>query len=136
MRHSAQSYYNLLVVSALDGTFPGYDSKNDRCMYRVIEDGRCTHRCAVGVIIPDDRYKADLESKGVGSLPYALLEDITPVGLCLADLSAIQKRHDSNSGPDGYFEARTFIGAINLLPCFANVLRCKGPEDGTKKCPF
>lgn len=126
MALTKQEYYDLLVRSASDGTFPSLDGDGS-CLYRGPEGARC----AVGLLIPDDRYTEELEGKVPGhNAVYQALEGSVPAGLTERDLTAVQLCHDDVAA--GSFDANdrrlpwsadAFVASINALPCFADVAR-------------
>jgi hypothetical protein len=120
-------YYNLLVQTSAEGRFPSIkiDGLNSSCMYRSPEG----LRCAVGLIIPDEKYKKEYEQTNVLSLVdrFGLMLDL-PEGLTLTDLSAIQKTHDSmalqwDEKSDSYsakpWDHAHFVRQLNELQCFS-----------------
>ena len=126
-------YYDLLVKTSAEGGFPSHDLAN--CRYRDL-NGR---RCAIGLLIPDDRYQSTIEGCSVyllGIHHTNLLQDITPEGVFREDLEAIQKIHDFRVGEwvvDGDDESEwvdkpwdhtAFVAGLDALPCFS---RCARP---------
>lgn len=120
-----QEYYDLLVKSAQDGTFPSYE--DSECRYRADRTALCKRRCAVGVIIPDESYSTDMEGCGVSS---ALIDPWIPDGMTLRDMGFVQDAHDTLA--DCHIEtwkASKFVMKLNLLNCFADVTKITLPED-------
>jgi hypothetical protein len=113
----AQEYYDQLVRAALDGTFPGYDHDDGRCVYRT-EDGK--HRCAVGIRVPDHFFtEFDTTCWGLfDELPGEVQAAVTPRGFNGEDMLAVQRVHDKTVyGCE--WDAVTFLEALNQLRCFA-----------------
>lgn len=112
-----QEYYDLLVKSASDGTFPSYSSEERKCMYRKDGTANCKARCAVGLLIPDCRYKVRHEWTAIEDLKdvIELPEDMT-----IADLYAVQNAHDRVSTATHVF-AFCFVLRLNELDCFKQV---------------
>ena len=82
-----QEYYDELVCSALDGTFPSV--MPDGCMYR----GFGGTKCAAGILIPDDQYYETMEGCPFDEI-YEDLGDIIPKGMTINDVCSIQTWHD------------------------------------------
>lgn len=117
-----QEYYDLLAVSILNGTFPSVS--DGRCRYYG-PDGR---HCAVGLLIPPERYSPRME----GMTP---LEDMPdggaicdaidlPMGVSYMQLREIQIAHDNyamkTTSEEGFFTA------INNMPVFADCRHVEG----------
>lgn len=114
---TTQEYYDLLVQCATDGTFPSVTQARVTCRYRTL-DGK--HRCAVGVLIPDEDYYGSFEGATVYSLPDELVDRIMPVGMTRFDLVTVQSLHDGMSYNKPWLPA-VFVGRLNDLLCFARV---------------
>lgn len=108
-----QEYYDLLVKSAQDGTFPSV--KEGKCYYRLGD-----RKCAVGLLIPDHQYHEGLEFRSAKQLPLDSLQ--IPEGMSLVDLSEIQYIHDKISYYL-YWDYQTFITELNNLPVFDDVVK-------------
>jgi hypothetical protein len=116
-----QEYYDLLVRSAYDGTFPSIG--DDRtCRYREDYSPDCKKRCAVGLLILDEDYSKITES-AIGSWPWERLKIIhIPNGMTIAELSEVQKCHDyTRPYRDGF--APDFVEKLNKLECFEDVIK-------------
>jgi len=111
---NAAQYYTMLVRAARDGTFPSIDrNDNDKCLYR----GPNNTRCAIGLLIPDEKYRPSIE--GESCYDDKVLECFTiPVGLTKGDLSEIQYSHDTASNQEDGWDPDLFIARINKLKCF------------------
>lgn len=124
---NAQQYYDLLCVSAFDGTFPGValDHCGDTiCRYR----GDNGAKCAVGILIPDERYDPRFEGGTVAA--GDVFAAVDPVdGFGVREFAAVQGSHDSTA-PMGAgrpaWNPGVFIDGINHLPCFAHVQKLAG----------
>lgn len=124
---TAQQYYDLLCVSAFDGTFPcvGWSDGGDMiCRYR----GDNGAKCAVGVLIPDERYEPRFEGNTVST--GGVLAAVDPVdGFGVREFAQVQTVHD-NTSPIGVgrraWNPGVFIDEINRLPCFARVQKLAG----------
>ncbi len=107
-----KEYYDLLVKSATDGTFPSV--KGNVCQYR-----KGSHKCAVGLLIPKDKYHKGLEGVDVfHDLVKAVVE--VPEDLNINDLTRIQECHDSLAFYPNW-NANEFIILLNKLPCFQDI---------------
>lgn len=112
MAITARDYYRLLVTAARDGTFPSF--KDGKCLYR----GPGNKRCAIGLLIPDDRYDPEDENISVKGLEYSLVDHILPQGMIKDDLVCIQKLHDAYAS---HWDEEKFIQKISELPCFIHL---------------
>ena len=119
---TAQEYYDRLYTAAHDGTFPSYRRENNHsgllCLYR----GPDNTRCAVGILIPDDKYQPEFDSKNLtcDQLPGDACEHVEGV----ASLWPVQSIHDDEAEKhlhSGQWDARSFIKRINTLSMFASV---------------
>lgn len=106
-----QEYYDLLVQCCDDGTFPSSNENRD-CLYR----GPGNKRCAIGLLIPDDKYNSSMEGVSITSKIYDVCE--VPEGLTFDDLAEIQNCHDSSGHI--YFKD-SFLRKLNKLKCFEEV---------------
>lgn len=126
-----QEYYDLLVRSAVDGTFPSHDGAV--CVYRGDRTGGCPRRCAVGVLIPDARYTDIVEDSSCDEEWWEKFHDCVslPAGLEREDLEKAQYAHDSSRSTDGW-NKESFLQKINALDCFARVKQVERwpDEDG------
>lgn len=119
-----QEYYDLLVKSAFDGTFPGYDYESDTCLYRT-PDGK--HKCAVGVLIPDEKYSQNMDD----GLPLRQIMDILgseilPQGITASQLADIRRRHDDMVRKG--WDAKAFIRLIDEYYYFRDITKVT-PEE-------
>lgn len=117
-----QEYYELLVNSALNDTFPciayvhGEWGFKTRFAFRSVT-GNKVHKCPIGLLIPDEEYVPDLENRRVFQLPPYLRVKIAPEGMTLEDLDVIQQIHDE-VGKWSRWQPDRFISQINHLHCF------------------
>ncbi len=123
---NAQEYYDLLYASAYDGTFPSaaFRAGQLRCRYRLDSTANCKHRCAIGLLIPDEKYLSCLE--GLTAWDNLLRPCLAlPVGINEYDLENIQLAHDNNCRYHPGWDAGKFVHHINKLECFtfANVTK-------------
>lgn len=109
-----QEYYDLLVKSATDGTFPSYDPAEERCFYR----GPNGSKCAVGLLIPDSDYDRGFEGLSVWSLRESFKREWLPQDMDLGDLQDVQDCHDRNARRRPW-NAAQFVKDINATLCFA-----------------
>jgi len=125
-----QEYYDLLVKSAQDGTFPSaviHDNMAMQCLYRADQTPHSLKRCAGGLLIDDEKYSPDLETVRVTMLALSHPGIFNlPEGLSVSDINAIQREHDEacdwkNKSIVWYKEQ--FIDCINALSCFADVVK-------------
>jgi hypothetical protein len=129
-----QEYYDLLVKTSLEGGFPARESWHTGCKYRTT-DGK---KCAVGLLIPDEKYSYDVERQGtvigLSAVYPDLVNSILPENMIWEHLREIQKVHDyhidkcskdQNDVPYTYWEHDTFVKNLNELECFSNVQQVK-----------
>lgn len=117
-----QEYFDLLVQSASDGTFPSITIKGDvrdNCRYRADGTANCKQRCAVGLLIPDEMYDPTLEGMSAYKLYHHLESLPIPDGLKLRDLFRIQQAHDSMALVG--WDEEEFLEVISDLDCFLGV---------------
>lgn len=120
-----QEYYDLLVKSASDGTFPSYVGGDDGCLYRKDQTPACKCRCAAGLLIPDEQYDPAMEGRFVSFKAVRSAISI-PDGMTFEDLCVVQRTHDRIAcGWDG----TEFVETLDLIPCFADVTRAKPTSD-------
>ncbi len=109
-----QEYYDLLVKSATDGTFPSIN-QNGCCVYRL-----GNKKCAVGLLISDDKYNEVLmEGKDITHQEVQEVVDL-PEGLSFLDLKQIQDCHDDQAF-NPKWNSGSFIIFLNKLDCFQDV---------------
>lgn len=118
-----QEYFGLLVETSRAGGFPSAvpDDESEGgafCLYRG-PDGR---RCAVGLLIPDDRYTPRMEDLGAGQLlqEFPALGAAVPAGLTGPDLEAVQAVHDAFARDGGPWPHDRFVARLRLLSFFAD----------------
>lgn len=121
-----QEYYNLLVKSAYDGTFPSMDG--EQCAYRLDHTDHCPQRCAVGLLIPDEWYDDLMEGNSVPDLDSDHFDLIrVPEGLDKEDLWQIQRCHDDYAfavyTQSQVWNGNAFVEKLNNLHCFSNVVK-------------
>lgn len=116
-------YLGLLLKSAEDGTFPS--AEGWRCRYRADSTAACEQRCAVGLLIPDEKYTPAMERRGVREVlrefPGAV--DI-PDGMDYWDMANVQAAHDdwvSLWRDDPARGREGFLGQVRKLSCFEGV---------------
>lgn len=132
-RFTLQEYYDAMVVRALDGGFPSYSASSYMCVYRFGDKA-----CAVGILIPDEKYSKELEGKSIkifmweradqGVFVWNACKDTTPTELTREDLMDIQECHDKYTD-DEVWESETveyFIDNLNNFKCFDNIIKIKG----------
>lgn len=119
-----QDYYDLLVVSAFDGTFPSID-ENGLCLYR----GPNGTKCGVGILIPDDIYLPNIEGEGVRFICEKY--DIIPKNMTPMDIIIVQGYHDRTAKYAEFDFIQKFLSLINNdLRIFDDVIKIKGcPEE-------
>jgi len=129
-----QEYYDLLVKTSLDGGFPAKDYWSDGCKY-LAKDGK---KCAVGLLIPEDKYDKDLDWLGPIYKVYErhkeLIDSILPENITVNDLELIQGKHDSHltfcgknltSGNWKEWDHKVFVDGLNSLNCFSDIQQVK-----------
>lgn len=114
-----QEYYDLLVRSARDGTFPSYNGSS--CRYRLNQHASCKQRCAIGLLIDDENYDKTIEGLGIYN---SEIEKVVkyPEGLIRSDLCDVQAIHDDLSKRE-LWSASVFVRELNTLSCFADVIQ-------------
>jgi hypothetical protein len=123
-RLTKQGYYNLLVKSATDGTFPSYGifDGDNTCLYQK----KTGQRCAVGVLFPEGVEFSKKENCAklchLSSEKKALIFSRAPIGTTDHDLIEIQQNHDrlTKNGKRSW-SAYQFIMLLNSLEYFAKV---------------
>jgi hypothetical protein len=91
---TARDYFELLCHTSRRGGFPAYEPGIGGCRNRT-SDGR---KCAVGVLIPDEKYNSACEVLG----PTLLAEEgylEIPAGLTAYELLQIRSCHDAHPVP-------------------------------------
>ena len=116
-----QEYYDLLVKSANDGTFPCINPRHMTCTYR----GPDNKKCAVGILISDELYNPDWDRglMPVNELPDDIITKIMPDGMNIIDLRNVQITHDKFLNRN--WSAVEFIERLNALNCFKDVVHDK-----------
>lgn len=116
-----REYKNLLEKSAFDGTFPSYNRGDDdnypSCRYRKDLTPNCKERCAIGLLIPDDKYDVNFDGCYSASRIMEKLE-IKVEGLTEMDLLRIQSIHDTCASDLNGWSGDKFIKQLNQLECF------------------
>lgn len=100
-----QEYFELLVRSAYDGTFPSVDKNGIDCLYR----GEGKKRCAIGLLIPDKMYSLDMEHKYGAWIFEIYSKEWIPEGMTVDNLCHLQKLHDESSE---YWHPEIFVEAL------------------------
>lgn len=112
-----REYYDLLVKSAHDGTFPSFEW--GKCLYRNADGSK---RCAIGVLIPDEAYRPEYESCAAAWNLERLLTGpwcgYMPEGLDCMDLTTIQGIHDHHAVNGTRWKPEDFVRELNRLECF------------------
>lgn len=126
-----QEYYDLLVKSNYDGTFPSKAKDDSQCLYRLDGNPHCKQRCVVGLLIPDEKYTSDM---GGISFCYGRIEIlkefysdflaaiVLPEGMGWGDLAALQKIHDGLAWSRTW-NVKDFVIAVNQLGCFSDCVK-------------
>ncbi len=123
-----QEYYDLLVRSAHDGTFPSAEIAQEdngrdfiKCLYRGDKTPRSQCRCAIGLLIRDENYGDWVENEPVS---FLVLDPVDTISL--DELLEIQGCHDdacTQKDSEVVWERDNFLRDINALPCFADVVK-------------
>jgi hypothetical protein len=125
-----QEYYDLLVKSATDGTFPSGEIHpiGFNCLYRT-RDGR---KCAAGLLMSDSDYDRSMEGRDFVDLmdEHPELKECIPKGMNSEIVWQIQGCHDRNAKDKKGWDANEFIKDLNTLPCFDS---CKKEKTTNKK---
>lgn len=82
-------YLNLLETTSASGLFPSRDDQHATCRYR---DSR-GRKCAVGLLIPDEKYDSTIEAKHAGAA-YEMCPFDLPEGVTIDQLMLVQDAHD------------------------------------------
>ncbi len=121
-----REYYDLLIQSAHDGTFPSMINKS--CAYRGQREGS---KCAIGLLLTDEEARRIPNTVGLSQIireyPELDLEHRVS-GLTKKDLIDIQEIHDYtafsiHTTPSNF--AEKFVKRLNSLPCFAEFVQEK-----------
>lgn len=111
-----QEYFDLLVKTSREGGFPARNVHGS-CVYRT-EDGK---KCAVGLLIPDTRYKVMMEGSAAALFAvHTELRDIIPKEMSVVDLQQVQNVHDNNPYMEGW-DHEKFVEGLTGLDCFAGL---------------
>lgn len=111
-----REYFELLVKTSEAGGFPSVAmcvslcGSKLRCLYRG-PDGR---KCAVGLLIPDDKFDPAINSDAV----YDVIDRVdVPEGMSEGDLNDCQKAHDALAR-EREWPHDDFVALLRELPCF------------------
>jgi hypothetical protein len=120
-----QEIYDKLVTAAYDGTFPSYDSLSGLCRYHYCNTitGK-THKCAVGIFIPDDAQYKPVERNIYlkhDDFFRKWFRELLDNNLCDKEIHSIQELHDSFSIDEKKWIPEAFVSELNKMPCFAEV---------------
>ncbi len=114
-----QEYYDLLISSAYDGTFPSvsrHSNSTISCRYRGEKPGS---KCAGGLLIPDEEYSIGFEGRSIEQVDVARVVKV-PDGMTILDIRDCQKVHDVSTISTKW-DPQSFISKINNLNCFSDV---------------
>ena len=122
-----QEYYDLLVLSSVDGTFPSWGWGSIGCLYRSPNGTKC----AIGVLIPYEEYELRMEG-GACRLFYEFpqLHKYIPIGMTVMDLKTVQRIHDGFKSTYGKWKASRFVEALNIISFFNDVKKVTMSDDG------
>ncbi len=96
-RITKREYRQLLDAAGRDGTFPSIKVDNGGCFYRLDSTAGCKQRCAVGILIPDDKYDPKMEcSLWTLERRFPFIAEYFPEGMSIGEMSSIQRAHDGN----------------------------------------
>ena len=137
---NVQEYYDLLVCSAFDGTFPSLLSEEEKrrlaaenedlvtnCAYRG-EHGR---KCGFGIALPDEQYDHGMEGMCVQAVIQDFLNGRGPVdGFSLSSYGKVQTVHDEQAMRRPW-NPGNFIRRINNLVCFSGCNQLTGKLEDT-----
>jgi hypothetical protein len=121
-----QEYYDLLVRSAGDGTFPSM--VDGICRLREDLTKTCPRRCAIGLLISDDSYNEGLESLGPRAV-WNMVDFVRPEGMVWDDLVDILEVHDEIASFCKSWSKEKFVEGLDLLNCFLDVEKVVTPEE-------
>lgn len=111
-----QEYYNLLIEKTNSGMLPALSEDTGSCVYWNKETDK---KCAVGLLIPKNKYRKTFEGLCYEDLPSEIITSIIPSGLVRYDLERIQSIHDRNAR---LLRFKTiFVQELNKLKCFQDV---------------
>lgn len=125
---SKQAWLNLMIRTSLAGGFPSSEDVpcGAKCLYRSPE-GR---KCAIGLLIPDERYDKTLEGEINARLRRRLPEWQKPMKT--RELNAVQQCHDYQAldmASGGWDHAR-FVEDLKLTGVFRD---CRFPRTPKRK---
>ena len=110
-------YKDLLIKTSLAGLFPCTCSivRTDispPCLYKSPDNGR---KCAVGILIPDDRYRTSFEGANFRDVVDKGVGDNMPEGLTIEDLQKIQRCHDDQVSYLTAWDHNLFVSNITKI---------------------
>jgi hypothetical protein len=130
MTHTVASYFALLEKTSKEGGFPSAiiadnpegGGRSVQCQYR----GPNARKCAAGILIPDDRYRPEMEHHGAGhnDLFRTAMVDLIPQGMLLSDLAQVQFCHDAiaSQGLDKPWNHEDFMSRLRMIECFKTMV--------------
>lgn len=113
-------YKDLLIKTSSAGLFPCYTTNKNgsaSCLYKSSDNGR---KCAVGLLIPDDRYRTLFEGANFTEVVDKGIGDNMPEGVTIEDLQKIQRCHDFQAcdiqkGRSTAWDHNLFVSAITTI---------------------
>ena len=119
---SRVEYYRMLLKAATSGVFPSMD-QDGQCLYRLN-----SHKCAVGILIPDDVYLSYADNTGgLSGFNFFTRQDVIHVeGFIEQDYLIMQEIHDDfarqllpfNEDQRKSFDVNGYIKALNECGVF------------------
>jgi hypothetical protein len=126
-----QEYLDLLIKTSRDGKFPSRceDERGPDCRYRTPDGER---QCAVGLLIPPEKYVAGMECGCAHELfrKFPSLETVVPEGLTVDDLREVQMVHDRHC----LWDHEKFVLQLMELECFQGLCPSDGEQNSQERC--
>lgn len=104
---TAQEIFNIVALHLFNQQAGSFDENYEHCLYRN-DDGL---KCAIGCLIPDEKYSEDMEGDSSENIPFFTVEDLLtfpfmePYKGHSDLLNALQDAHDSCScDPDEFWD--------------------------------
>lgn len=108
-------YKDLLIKTSSAGLFPCYTTNKNglaSCLYKSPDNGR---KCAVGILIPDDRYRTSFEGANFRDVVDKGVGDNMPEGLTIEQLRKIQNYHDDQALDLTAWDHNLFVSNITKI---------------------
>lgn len=114
-------FFKLAEKTSLEGGFPANRTDIDGhfygCVYRTADGARA---CLVGLTIPNDEYRQDMECGKADTLyeTFPQLTKYIPEGMTVDDMLECQEVHDELARDAGPWPHDKFVSRLASLECF------------------